>query len=61
LGFYIADAQKAFVDANYFRWFEKLPPISRFNKEKIDIETVKNYARLFGKGDFENFIKKSLQ
>ena len=61
LGFYIADAQKAFVDANYFRWLEKSPPISRFNKEKINIEVVKNYAKLFGKNDFEDFIKKSLQ
>jgi predicted transcriptional regulator of viral defense system len=61
LGFYIADAQKAFVDANYFRWLEKSPPLSRFNKEKIDVEAVKNYAKLFGKNDFENFIKKLLQ
>ena len=38
LSFYIADAEKAFVDANYLRLKNKQKPISRFNKEKINPE-----------------------
>src|SRR3989338_947653 len=34
-GFQIADPEKAFVDANYFRLRDGLKPLSRFNKEKI--------------------------
>lgn len=61
LGFYIADASKAFVDANYFRWFENQPSIPRFNKEKIDAVLARNYAKLFNNKKFEDFIKKALK
>src|SRR3989338_7321180 len=47
LSFYIADAEKAFVDANYLRLKNKQKPISRFNKEKLNPERSLRYAKLF--------------
>ncbi len=45
--FQIADAEKAFVDALYFRVLFGQEPISRFNKEKINKTKAMKYAKLF--------------
>jgi len=60
LSFYIADAEKAFVDANYLRLRNKQKPISRFNKEKIDSKKALNYAELFGNDKLISIIKTTL-
>lgn len=46
-GFFIADPEKAFVDANYFRLLDGLGPIARFDKKKIQLERALCYAALF--------------
>jgi len=61
IGFYIADAEKAFVDANYLRLKNKQEPISRFNKEKINSEKALFYAKLFNNAKLINIIKSTLQ
>ncbi len=60
-GFQIADAEKAFVDANYFRLLEKRPPLSRFNKEKIDAAKAEQYAKLFSNKKLIGVIKTTLK
>ncbi len=60
LSFYIADAEKAFVDANYLRLMNNQKPISRFNKEKIDSKKALCYAELFGKNNLTGIIKTTL-
>lgn len=45
--FVIADAEKAFVDALYFRLRSKRKPISRFDKDKINPARALRYATLF--------------
>lgn len=59
--FYIANTEKAFVDANYLRLMNKQKPISRFNKEKINPEKALRYAKLFGKAKLISIIKTTLQ
>lgn len=61
MSFYIADAEKAFVDANYLRLINKQKPISRFNKEKINPGKALRYAKLFGKAKLISIIKTTLQ
>jgi len=61
LGFYIADAEKAFVDANYLRLMSGQKPISRFNKGKIDSKKAMKYALLFGNEKLTGMIKTTLQ
>ncbi len=61
LSFYIADAEKAFVDANYLRLKNKQEPISRFNKEKINLEKSLRYARLFDNTKLISIIKSTLR
>lgn len=61
LSFYIADAEKAFVDANYLRLKNKQKPISRFNKEKINSEKALFYARLFNNTKLISIIKSTLR
>jgi len=61
LSFYIADAEKSFVDANYLRLKNKQKPISRFNKEKIDPKKAIRYALLFGNKKLAGIIKTTLQ
>jgi len=61
LGFYIADAEKAFVDANYLRLINQREPISRFNKEKINAQKAMNYALLFNNKKLNSIIKTTLQ
>jgi predicted transcriptional regulator of viral defense system len=61
LSFYIADAEKAFVDANYLRLKNKQKPISRFNKEKINPAKALRYANLFNNMKLTSIIKSTLQ
>ncbi len=61
LSFYIADAEKAFVDANYLRLKNKEKPISRFNKEKINSEKSLRYAKLFNNAKLIGIIKSTLR
>lgn len=61
MSFYIADAEKAFVDANYLRLINRQKPISRFNKEKINPEKSLRYAKLFGNAKLISIIKTTLQ
>ena len=61
LSFYIADAEKAFVDANYLRLKNKQKPISRFNKEKINPEKALRYAKLFNNVKLISVIKSTLR
>lgn len=60
LSFRIADTEKAFVDANYFRLLDGLKPLSRFNKEKINPAKALRYASLFGKRKLTSIIKTTL-
>ena len=60
LSFYIADAEKAFVDANYLRLMNKQKPISRFHKEKINSKKALRYASLFGNKKLFGIIKTTL-
>lgn len=61
VSFYIADAEKAFVDANYLRLFSKQKPISRFRKEKLNHSKVIQYAELFGNPKLTGIIKTTLK
>lgn len=61
LSFRIADAEKAFVDANYFRLREKRPPISRFDKGKINAMKAEKYAKLFNNKKLTSIIKTTLK
>ncbi|OGY89829.1 MAG: hypothetical protein A2927_01135 [Candidatus Komeilibacteria bacterium RIFCSPLOWO2_01_FULL_45_10] len=61
LSFYIADAEKAFVDANYLRLKNKQKPISRFNKEKLNPEKALRYAKLFNNNKLISIIKSTLR
>ncbi len=61
LSFYIADAEKAFVDTNYLRLNNKQEPISRFNKEKINPEKALRYAELFHSTKLISIIKSTLR
>lgn len=61
MSFYIADAEKAFVDVNYLRLMNKHKPISRFNKEKINPGKALRYAKLFGNPKLTSIIKTTLQ
>jgi predicted transcriptional regulator of viral defense system len=60
LSFYIADAEKAFVDVNYLRLINGQRPMSRFNKEKINPEKALRYAKLFGNAKLTSIIKTTL-
>src|SRR3989338_11610708 len=59
MSFYIADAEKAFVDANYLRLKSNQKPISRFNKEKINPWKMLRYAKLFGNVKLIGIIKST--
>lgn len=61
LSFYIADAEKAFVDADYLRLMNGQKPISRFNKEKINPEKALRYAKLFSNAKLIGIIKSTLK
>ena len=59
--FAIADAEKAFVDANYFRLNRVQKPISRFHKEKLNAAKALRYASLFSNEKLTSIIKTTLQ
>lgn len=61
VSFYIADAEKAFVDANYLRLKNKQKPISRFNKEKINATKALRYASLFSNAKLVGIAKTTLR
>jgi predicted transcriptional regulator of viral defense system len=58
--FHIADAEKAFVDTLYYRVMFGMEPISRFNKEKINLEKALKYAQLFDKPKLIAILKRTL-
>ncbi len=60
LSFRIADPEKAFVDANYFRMLDGLKPLSRYNKEKINPAKAYRYASLFNNEKLSAIIKTTL-
>jgi len=61
LSFRIADVEKAFVDANYFRLRDGLKPLSRYNKEKINTAKALHYASFFDNKKFTSIIKTTLK
>jgi predicted transcriptional regulator of viral defense system len=61
MGFAIADAEKAFVDANYLRLKRAQKPISRFHKEKVNATKALRYASLFDNEKLLSIIKTTLQ
>jgi len=58
--FRIADAEKAFVDALYFRVLYGQKPMSRFDKKKIDPAKALKYAKLFGNRRLVAILKQTL-
>lgn len=56
IGFYIADAEKAFVDESYLRMLSGREPLERFHTEKIDVAKARNYALLFGNARLLNVL-----
>ena len=61
LSFRVADAEKAFVDLNYFRLLSGKKPLSRFNKEKIKLDKAVKYALLFKNPKLIGVIKATLR
>jgi predicted transcriptional regulator of viral defense system len=61
MSFLIADPEKAFVDLNYFRLLDRLKPVSRFDKGRIDPAKALRYAALFGNPKLTGIIKTTLQ
>ena len=59
-GFVIADAEKAFVDLLYYRVLFGKKPLSRFNKEKINLERTLKYAMLYGNKKLIAILKTTL-
>ena len=60
INFYIADAEKSFVDTNYLRLMNKQSPVTRFNKEKINSQKALRYAELFKNNKLVSIIKTTL-
>ena len=61
LSFRIADAEKAFVDYNYFRLLDGKKPLMRFNKEKINAAKALRYAEKFNNSKLISIIKTTLR
>lgn len=61
MSFNIANAEKAFVDANYLRYRKKMKPITRFRKDRIHPQKALQYAELFGNKKLIGIIKTTLQ
>lgn len=60
IGFYIADAEKAFVDLQYLRLVGHQKPLIRFNKDKINSSKALAYASLFNNIQLISLIKTLL-
>ncbi|MBI4068330.1 type IV toxin-antitoxin system AbiEi family antitoxin domain-containing protein [Candidatus Kaiserbacteria bacterium] len=58
--FNIADAEKAFVDALYYRVIFREQPMNRFSKKKIDPAKALRYAALFGNRKLIAILKQTL-
>jgi len=61
LSFTIADPEKAFVDLLYLRILSHKKPITRFNKEKINIAKALRYAKLFNNNKLISITKTTLR
>lgn len=61
LTFLIAEPEKAFVDLNYLRVIKNKKPLSRFDREKINISKALQYAALFHTDKLIAVIKTTLQ
>lgn len=59
--FFIAEPEKAFVDANYFRMRDGLKPLSRYDKGKLNASKVLRYASLFGNRKLAGIMKRTLR
>lgn len=59
--FQIADPEKAFVDANYFRMRSGQKPISRYDKTKINPAKAIRYATGIGNKKFIGIITQTLK
>ena len=60
VSFRIADAEKALVDASYFRLLDGLKPLARFDRGKIKPTKALGYAALFGNQKLTDLVKKIL-
>jgi len=58
--FRIADIEKAFVDSLYYRVLFNKKPISRFDKNKININKALDYALLFNNKKLIAILKRTL-
>lgn len=58
--FFMADAEKAFVDAHYFRMIDGLKPMERLDRKKINRKKALNYAKLFDNPRLVTIIKTLL-
>jgi predicted transcriptional regulator of viral defense system len=58
--FRIADPEKAFVDALYYRVLEGRKPISRFTKGRVDAKKALRYAKLYGNPKLVGILKRTL-
>lgn len=58
--FRIADAEKAFVDALYYRVLFGQKPISRFGKDKVNKSKALRYAKLFRNKKLIAILKRTL-
>jgi len=61
LTFIIAEPEKAFVDLTYLRILRNKKPISRFDKEKINLVRALRYAKLFNNNKLISIIKTTLR
>ena len=59
--FFIASAEKAFVDANYYRYLAGSKPLSRFDKSKINLPKAIRYAHLFKQPKFISIITSTMR
>lgn len=57
VSFLVADPEKAFVDAQYFRVRNALPPIDRCDLQQLDPHKASRYAQLFHNVTLETLIK----
>lgn len=61
VSFRIAEPEKAFVDANYFRLLDGREPLTRFDKRKIAAAKAKRYAKFFNNKKLTAVIEQTLR
>lgn len=59
--FYLAEPEKAFVDALYLRLRSGRPPMSRFAKERIRKSKARRYAELFQNRKLSSIVTTTLR